>query len=159
MTESVYGGAPVLRPSRVPQRFVDLRALDDTGMLYSSILSFAQRTWPHLRLTSDLDFHNLDGHCFQSHKVAKQLQFVYCNSLRYGSAASSRTPADQYAIMLANGARFPVRILWHFQIEVLDEEPQLCSVVARLDTSNIPVLPWALQYLYIGSLHALISSV
>lgn len=145
MTESVYGGAPALRPSKVPRRFSNLRALDRTGTLYSAILAFAQATWPQLRLISDLDFQNQNGTFFLSHKVAKQLQFVYRNSLRYGCASSSRTPADQYALMLVDGRRIPVRILWHFWLEVSTEEPKICSVVARLNMTDVPLLPWDLH--------------
>ncbi|KAF8597814.1 hypothetical protein BDV93DRAFT_595840 [Ceratobasidium sp. AG-I] len=108
MTESVYGSDPVLKPSKVPKRYIDLHSIDNTGVVYAAVLGFAQFTWPHRSFISDLDFQNRDGRFLQSHRTAKRLQFICRNSVRYGCASSSRTSADQYAIMLDGGRRLPV---------------------------------------------------
>ncbi|CUA70797.1 U3 small nucleolar RNA-associated protein 6 homolog [Rhizoctonia solani] len=143
MTESLHGQRAVIKPSAVPQKYVDLRSLDETGDIYLAVLHFAQDQWPHRRLISDINFIDR-GQFFLSHKSARQLQFIHRNNIRYGCSSSLRTKADQHAMLQTGEERVPVQILWHFQVEIPGEEPVICTIVARLATEGTPVLPWSL---------------
>ncbi|KAF8670362.1 hypothetical protein RHS04_08618 [Rhizoctonia solani] len=143
MAESLHGGRPVIQPSAIPSTFINLRNLDETGDIYLAVLGFACNRWPHRDFISDIAF-GMPGKFFCLHKTARKLHFIHRNTVRYGCESSQRSQSDQYALLMANEGRCPVKILWHFQIEVLDEEPEICSVVSRLNMEDIPLLPWSL---------------
>ncbi|KAF8691574.1 hypothetical protein RHS03_08765, partial [Rhizoctonia solani] len=55
-----------------------------------------------------------------------------------------RSQSNQYALILTAAGRWPVKIRWHFQVEVLGEVPKTCTLVSQLNMDNIPLLPWSL---------------
>ncbi|KDN38501.1 hypothetical protein RSAG8_09486, partial [Rhizoctonia solani AG-8 WAC10335] len=114
MAESLYGEQPMVKPSAIPSKFVNLRELDETGDIYVAVLGFAQAKWP------DRNFSSFYG------------------------TFKSKWQSDRYALMSTNNDRCPVKLLWHFQIEVPDQGPEICSLVSRLDMDDVPLLPWSL---------------
>ncbi|CAE6397376.1 unnamed protein product [Rhizoctonia solani] len=143
MAESLHGEQPVIKPSAIPSRFINLRALDETGDIYVAVLGFAQAKWPHHNFVSDIAFGS-PGRFFPAHKMARRLHFIHRNTIRYGCKSSQRSQSDQYALLMTNKGRCPVKLLWHFQIKVPGEEPEICSLVSRLNMEDVPLLPWSL---------------
>ena len=144
MTESLHGGDPNVTLPLVPRSFIDLRSLDDTGEVYTTVLGFSQKAWPNLNLISDAEF-RLPSRPLLANKVAKKLHCIHRNTIRYGCTSSVRTTADQFALALLDGRRQPVKILWHFQVSVAPEEPAVCCLITRLNPEGAPILPWSLQ--------------
>ncbi|KDN50878.1 hypothetical protein RSAG8_00505, partial [Rhizoctonia solani AG-8 WAC10335] len=143
MAESLHGEHPVIKPSAVPSTFIDLRSLDETSDIYVAVLGFAQAKWPRRNFLSDLAFGHA-GEFFRSHKSARRLHFIHRNTIRYGCESSQRSQSDQYALISTETGRCPVKIRWHFQVEVPGEAPEICTLVSRLDMEDVPLLPWSL---------------
>ncbi|KAG8736410.1 hypothetical protein FRC10_009328, partial [Ceratobasidium sp. 414] len=142
MTESLHGQEPVIKTSAVRSHFVNLHELDYTGEIYLAVLEFAQR----LNLLSDLDLGNPHGRLFLSSRSAKPLQLIDRSTIRHGCGTSLFTDADQFALILGrDGCHYPVKILWHSQLEVVPQEPVTCTVVSRLDMDNVPLMPWGIH--------------
>ncbi|KAL1949361.1 hypothetical protein VTO73DRAFT_8242 [Trametes versicolor] len=142
------GATSILKPKRV-KKFADLRKLAHTGV-YCLLLDYARTLHPELNIG---DFMSLERHdaILVPDACAKLLPFVVKDGLRFGSTADSRTQADIIACVDFRDARIPCRMLYHFELQIADKPPVLCSVVERLTADgDIPSFPWGLYSTDLG---------
>lgn len=121
---------------------IDLYSLG-TG-IYSLFLDYAQSKWPDLNLVHERDYNN-NGTLFLAKKVARHLDFVKKNGIRFGSTSSARSDADRYVLVKINGNRVPCQIEWLVQLQVPTEAAVLCAVVSPFVANfDIRQTPWDL---------------
>ncbi|KAF8599098.1 hypothetical protein BDV93DRAFT_407383, partial [Ceratobasidium sp. AG-I] len=127
---------------------LDLYLLDQS--VYPLLLQFAQTCWPHLNLISERNYHQT-GTLFLSKKVARHLDFVSRNGLRFGSTSSTRTHADSFALAQLGNQKTPCQIQHLVRLEVGTEATVICAIISPFVTnSSIAATPWDLHAMDLG---------
>ncbi|KAG9118540.1 hypothetical protein FRC07_006898 [Ceratobasidium sp. 392] len=141
--------ASLVAPSTDRQTPTNLRRLEHR-QVYELLLAYAQARWPDMDLRHNLDLQP-GGTLFMCDQVAYMLSYVTKSGVRFGSASAQRTRRDQYAFVRLDGQSVPCQMLYHFKIQVLGQQPVICSLIKRfVRDDNLPRFPWDIRAVELG---------
>ena len=108
------------------------------------MLAHCQCIWPDLNLVDDLSLD--DGLMFCGHRVAKALNYIRKDGIRYGCATNKKSHVNCFAFVCFNaGSQTPVQIESLFLLEVNNKPLQVVALIQRLVSDvTMPTFPWDL---------------
>ena len=131
-------------------KFLNLRNLKHLD-IYQLIITYLQNEYPDLRIVDDMTAEPGTNILFAARSM-RVLPFIIKDGIRFGSATTTRTDADQFAgIRVENAHVVPCKMLYHFQVLLPQSQDRVIYVSAVqkcvVDLA-IPIMPWDLLWVF-----------